>query len=310
MFLLMHGMIKKRWFENMNLKQLRYFIEVAEQRSFTKAAHKLYICQSALSKMIKVLEEDLEVKLIERQGKHFQLTSEGELLYENGKEILTRTNDELNVLIDSVHEEKGKLSLGIPPVIGTAYFPEIIYAFRKKYPNIELRIYEEGANTVKMKVEAGKLDIGIVIMPFASDDVDIVPIFNSKNVAVVHHTHPLAHRKEISFIELKAEKFIILNGTYMLHDQILMKCKESGFVPDIVIESSQWDFIAQMIQMNQGITILPKPIMKKFNVKDIRLLSLKNPEFPWDIAMIRMKNKYKSNPVQLFLKFMKTLDKI
>lgn len=291
----------------MNLKQLRYFIEVADQRSFTKAARKLYICQSALSKMIKVLEEDLQVTLIDRKGRHFQLTSEGELLYENGKDILTRTNHELTMLVDSVHKEKGKLSVGIPPVIGTAYFPEIIYAFRKKYPDIELYIYEEGANTVKTSVEEGRLDIGIVIMPFASDDVDIVPIFKSTNVAVVHHTHPLANRSEVSFIELKDEKFIILNQTYMLHDQIVTKCKESGFVPDIVSESSQWDFIAQMVEMKQGITILPKPIMHKFNLQDLRLLKLTKPEFPWDIAMIRMKCKYESHPVKLFLKFMETL---
>lgn len=294
----------------MNLKQLHYFIEVAEEKSFTRAAQNLFICQSALSKMIKVLEDDLSVKLIDRHGKHFQLTSEGELLYANGKDILMRTNEELNALIDSVHKEKGKLSIGIPPVIGTAYFPEIIYAFRKKYPDIELCIYEEGANTVKMKVEEGKLDIGIVIMPFTSDDVYIVPIFKAMNVAAVHYTHPLAEKKEISMIELKDEKFIILNETYMLHDQIIMKCKESGFIPNIVSESTQWDFIAQMIKMNQGITILPEPIMKKFNFKDIRLLQLKEPVFPWDIAMIRMKHKYESNPVQLFLKFMKTLEKM
>lgn len=297
----------------MNLKQLRYFIEVADQRSFTKASHNLFVCQSALSKVIKVLEEELAVKLIDRHGKYFQLTSEGEVLYRNGKEILLRTDEELSELLDSVHKEKGKLSVGIPPVIGTAFFPEIIYAFRKKYPAIELFIYEEGANTVRQRVEEGKLDIGIVIMPFDFEEFETFPIFRSQNKLVVHTSHFLAKYKEAEFIALKKERFIVLNETYMLHNQIIRKCKESGFKPTIVCESSQWDFIVEMVKMNQGITILPEPILKKFNLTGLSLLTLKKPSFPWDIAMIRMKEKYQSKPIQLFFKFIKelhTLDKM
>lgn len=288
----------------MNLKQLRYFIEVAEQQSFTKASGNLYVCQSALSKMIKVLEQDLGVQLIDRSTKHFKLTSEGEVLYEHGHDLLKRTNAELEMLIDSVHKEKGRLSIGIPPVIGTAYFPTIIHAFRKQYPEIELRIFEEGANKVKGKVEEGKLDIGVVMLPFQAEGFSVTPIFTSSNIVVVHKDHPLADRKSIHLKELRNDSFILLDSTYMLHDQILLKCNMAGFQPNILCESSQWDFIAEMVSLNQGVTILPAPILKRFRSDNIRILSIDEPKFPWDVEMIRLKDNYKSHPIQLFLDWM------
>lgn len=294
----------------MNLKQLRYFIEVAEQRSFTRASGNLYVCQSALSKMIKVLEQDLGVQLIDRSTKHFQLTSEGEVLYEHGRDLLKRTSAELEELIDSVHKEKGRLSIGIPPVIGTAYFPRIIQAFRELYPDIELQIYEEGANTVKNKVEEGKIDIGIVMMPFYAEGFHVTPIFTSENIIVVHKDHPLANRTSVYLKELQNDRFILLDSSYMLHDQILMKCKEAGFQPDVLCESSQWDFIAEMVSMNQGVTILPAPILKRFKSEDIRILAIEEPQFPWNVGMIRMKDKYCSHPIQLFLDWMMTQRKV
>lgn len=288
----------------MNLKQLTYFIEVAEQKSFTKAAKKLFVCQSALSKMMKVMEADLDVQLIDRSVRKFQLTAEGELLYENGKEVLNNTNRELGRLIDSVHKHKGKLSIGIPPVIGTAYFTNIVSEFRKLYPEIELSIVEKGANTVKEKIENGSLDIGVIILPCTNIDLDVSVIFSSENVAVVPKSHPLARRKHIELQELKNEKFILLNDSYMLHGQILEHCELAGFTPNIVCESSQWDFVAEMVALQQGVTILPLPILKKYKSKEIVTLHLKNPKFPWDIAMILKKERYISNPIKTFLAFM------
>ena len=137
----------------MNIKQLTYFIEIAKRKSFTKAANELYISQSALSKTVKMLESQLEVQLIDRASKTFKLTDEGQILFEKGQLVLDKLNDELDMLYDSLSLKQGKLSIGIPPVIGTAYFTSIIYQFRNLYPHIELTIAEAGANTIKEKVD-------------------------------------------------------------------------------------------------------------------------------------------------------------
>lgn len=198
--------------------------------------------------------------------------------------------------------------MGVPPVISTIYFTSTIQEFRNMYKNINLSVIEAGANTVKDKVEKGEIDIGVVILPFSSQDFNITPVFMSDNVVVVHKKHPLASKKEVAMAEIKDEPLIILNETYMLHDRIKALCAKAGFEPNIICTSSQWDFIAEMVALNQGISILPRPILSKFYSKNIRLLTIKDPEFPWNIALIVRKDKYVSKAIKLFIEFVKNID--
>lgn len=287
---------------------MNYFVEIARQKSFTNASKNLYICQSALSKAIKTFESELDIILIDRTSKNFKLTPEGQLLYENGIIALKVINEQLTKLQDSISLEKGSIKVGVPPVISTIYFTFTIQEFRNMYPNINLSVIEAGANTVKDKVEKGEIDIGVVILPFSSQDFNITSVFMSDNVVVVHKNHPLASKKEVSFSEIKDEPLIILNETYMLHDRIKALCAKAGFEPNIICSSSQWDFIAEMVALNQGITILPRPILSKFHSKNIRLLTIKDPEFPWNIALIVRKDKYVSKAIKLFIEFVKNID--
>lgn len=289
----------------MNLKQLTYFIALAKNQNFTTAANELFICQSALSKTIKAMEEDLNVQLVDRTAKHFCLTPEGRMLYQEGQDALESINNQMEHLRDCINAENGEISVGIPPVISTIYFASIIQGFRKAYPGIRLNIAEEGANTVKEKVQSGEIDIGVVILPFASDDFHILPVFKSDNVLTVSTEHPLACRDKAAFRELRNEEFISLDKTFMLHSRTRELCHMSGFEPNIVMESSQWDFVAEMVSLNQGVAILPRPILSRFNSDKIKILTLTEPEFPWDIALIIRKDKYVSNPIKNFQTYVK-----
>ncbi len=291
----------------MNIKSLTYFIEVAKEKSFTKASKNLFVCQSALSKSIKNFEFELDITLIDRTSKEFKLTPEGEIFYENGLIALKHINEQLSMLLDSVSLEKGKINVGVLPVISTIYFTSIIQQFRAAYPSIELNVIEAGANTVKSKVESGQIDIGVVILPFSSENFDVTKIFEAEIVAVVNKAHPLAKKDEISLIDIKDEPFISLNETYMLHDIIISKCAEAGFTPNTIYKSSQWDFIAELVALNQGITILPKPILSKFHSKNIKTLKIKD-GFPWNIAFVVRKDKYISKAIKLFIDFTKEIE--
>lgn len=256
----------------MNIKSLNYFIEVAKEKSFTNASKNLFVCQSALSKAIKTFENELDITLIDRTSKHFKLTPEGQLLYENGVIALKVINEQLEMLLDSVSIEKGKIKVGVPPVISTIYFTSIIKSFKDNFHSINLQIIEAGANTVKDKVHNGEIDIGVVILPFSSDEFNITPIFSADVVVVANKSHPFASREEVSLLEIKDEPLISLNETYMLYDRIKIRCNEAGFEPNIICTSSQWDFIAEMVALNQGISILPKPILSKFHSKNIKAI--------------------------------------
>ena len=169
----------------MNIKSLNYFIEVAKEKSFTNASKNLFVCQSALSKAIKTFENELDITLIDRTSKHFKLTPEGQLLYENGVIALKVINEQLEMLLDSVSIEKGKIKVGVPPVISTIYFTSIIKSFKDNFHSINLQIIEAGANTVKDKVHNGEIDIGVVILNLKKSNLFTKALNDGANGAVI-----------------------------------------------------------------------------------------------------------------------------
>ena len=289
----------------MNLKHLSYFVDISKRESFTKAADDIYVSQSALSKSVKSLEQELNVTLIDRTSKSFNLTEEGRILYVEGEKLLQYIDESQDEIIEKIHQNRRRLRIGVPPVISTVYFSQLLFRFIKQYPNIELEISEVGANIVQNQINAGNIDIGVVILPIInSDNYHIIPAMSSDNALIVNKDHPLASRDEVDFKELEHEDFLILDRTYMLHDRIIKNCEIAGFYPHITTESSQWDFLAEMVAYNQGISILPVPIMKRFYSSDrIKMIRLKEPEFPWNIAMIFKKEKLITAQMEEFIHF-------
>ena len=289
----------------MNLKHLSYFVDISKRESFTKAADDIYVSQSALSKSVKSLEQELNVTLIDRTSKSFYLTEEGRILYVEGEKLLQYIDESQDEIIEKIHRNRRRLRIGVPPVISTVYFSQLLFRFIKQYPNIELEISEVGANIVQNQINAGNIDIGVVILPIInSDNYHIIPAMSSDNALIVNKDHPLASRDEVDFKELEHEDFLILDRTYMLHDRIIKNCEIAGFYPHITTESSQWDFLAEMVAYNQGISILPVPIMKRFYSSDrIKMIRLKEPEFPWNIAMIFKKEKLITAQMEEFIHF-------
>lgn len=287
--------------DTMEIRQLIYFVEIAKAGSFTGAAKIMHITQPALSKIIKALEYELGILLFDRSEKVLQLTDTGKEFYEKAEKLIL----DFNALTDSVKDieslKKGHIRIGIPPVIGTCYFPSLIAGFREKHPGVTITILEEGARTVHDKVEEGSIDMGIVILPIDQDKFDIIPIISDDNVLIVNIEHPLANKKIVRYEELKDENFVLLNETSMLHDQIIAACKESGFEPIVTVKSSQWDFLAELVSLNQGISILPKPIIKRFNTNLIKVIPIDHSFVRWRVAIILKKERYVSFAMKEFI---------
>lgn len=124
--------------EILDARQLYYFIEVAKQKSFTKAAKALHLSQPTISKVVKNLEDELNIELIDRSGKGIELTIAGEVFLNEGKKIIGMIEDLSSLLDDMKDLKKGKIIIGIPNLIGYLYFPPILKAFRDLYPNITI----------------------------------------------------------------------------------------------------------------------------------------------------------------------------
>ncbi|MFF2447010.1 LysR family transcriptional regulator [Neobacillus sp. NPDC058068] len=287
----------------MDIRHLTYFIEVAKYKSFTKASQSLHLSQSTLSKVVKSLEEELNVELIDRSTKNIELTEAGEIVLAEGEMIIESINDLSDHLYDLMNLKKGKIKIGIPPIIGFLFFPKIIKGFNTLYPDIKIKLFEYGTIRVEQEVRDGLLDLGVVILPVNEEEFDVVPFVNEELMLFVHASHPLAQREQVEMKELRNETFILFKKGFALHDLIIQECLQAGFSPEIAYESFEWDFMTGMIGENLGISIFPKPIEKKVNQDLIKTIPIVNPTLPWKLGFISKKKKYASPAVREFIQY-------
>ncbi|WML51347.1 LysR family transcriptional regulator [Neobacillus sp. PS3-12] len=289
----------------MESRQLGYFIEVAKQLSFSKAAEKLNVTQPTLSKMVKNLEEELDVLLFDRTTKHMELTDAGEIVFEEAQEIMRMMNNLSDKLADRMKIKKGHVKIGLPPVIGSLFFPNLIRDFRQYYPNIQIGLEEEGAKKVEKMIEEGTVDFGVAVLPVNQELFDSNPFVKSELKLIVYDGHPLAEVDTIPLKRLKNESFLFMREGFALHDRIREHCIQAGFNPNVIYESSQWDFITEMVANGNGVAILPEPLCRKLDPSVIKAISIIEPKIPWDLAVIWKKNKYLSYATKELLQFIK-----
>ncbi|MGA9290696.1 MAG: LysR family transcriptional regulator [Anaerobacillus sp.] len=290
----------------MDIKQLAYFIEVARQKSFTKASHSLYISQPTLSKMVKNLETELDVELLDRSARSSELTDAGKIVFAEGEKILNMVDDLSSHLYDMMHLKKGHIKIGLPPLIGVLYFPTIIKGFQERYPDITIELMEHGANIAQEKILDGELDFGIGLLPVNEEKFDTLPFTSEELMLFVHRSHPLAERKSVTIEDVREERIILFSEDFMLHDQMIKRCQNAGFEPHISYESSQWDFISDMVGHNLGFTFFPRSILTKINQDNVVPIPIEKPSIPWDLGIILRKEKYISYASRAFIDYMKS----
>ncbi|MBM7634359.1 DNA-binding transcriptional LysR family regulator [Geomicrobium sediminis] len=289
----------------MQIKQFRYFIEVYQQVSFSRASEKLGISQPALSKVIAQLEEELELQLFDRSTRQLQITAEGEAMYEYAQKVIREVEDFKQAAVDLRTKHKGHFRFGLPPVIGSSFFPKVISAFQKQYPDAKMGIVEEGARVVQQSILHGELDVGIGILPIPDTELEVIPIVKRKLLLVVSNEHPLADAKKVKMSELKGEHFLLFKRGFSLYDRVREASIDSGFEPNVIHESTQWDFLLKMVKENLGVSFLPETIVEDSNQTGIRAIEVDHPLIHWNLALISRKNGYQSPATTAWIDYVK-----
>lgn len=285
----------------MEYRALKSFIEVADHKSYTLAAEHSYHSQPSLSKAVKKLEEELEVVLFNRTRKQLQLTDAGEVVYQQGRKALTAL-EELPLLLDELKEvATGLIKIGMPPLIGTLFFPKIARDLHIKSPNVKIELYELGAKVVENLVQNGDIDAGIVVLPTDDTLFNVQTFISDEFFVFVHKAHPLAKQKNLTLEDLKEEEFILFSKEFTLHKYIISACREVGFNPTISYESSQWDLIIELVASRLGIALLPQSIFDKQNNDQIVMVPLQAPPLLWRLGIITKKDGYQSFALKKFM---------
>lgn len=293
----------------MDIRDLQYVLELARRRSFTKASEALHITQPTLSKMIKNLEEELGVQLFTREGKQVDLTDAGRVILEQAGPIVDAFHSLTSELQDLTRLGKGQIRIGLPPMVGANFFPRVMSQFRSHYPGVTIQLEEAGSVKVEALVAGGALDMGVVLLPVDDSRFDSYTIIRERLRLIVHPGHPLAAegRKQVRLSELAPEAIILFREDFGLHDKIILECRKAGFEPNVLYESSQWDFMAEMAAAGLGVSLLPEVICRTLDPSRVRVLELVEPVIPWHLAMIWRKKSYLSYAAREWIRFTQEL---
>ncbi len=285
----------------MDIRTLRYFVEVVRQQSFTRAAEKLYVTQPTISKMLKNLEDELNCTLLIRDGRKLLMTDTGQVVFERGLAILDEFRQLEAELSDINHLNKGVLRLGIPPMVGMLMAGPI-GLFRQRYPGVELKISEFGGLTVQQAVINGELDLAMTALPVEEESaLTTLPLFSHPLCVLVPRSGEWLEQTSVSPTQLAAHPLLIYNEDFALSRQLMQLFARHDVKPRIAVRSGQWDFLAAMVQAGVGVAILPEPICRKLDEKTLRWLPLES-ELRWQLGMIWREGVYLSHSAQAWLK--------
>ncbi|WP_260258381.1 LysR family transcriptional regulator [Vibrio intestinalis] len=284
----------------MESKQLRHFVAVAEQGNFTHAAKRLHIAQPALSISIKKFEQQLGVTLLRRNDRKIELTTEGKLLYEHSKRVLQQLDDAELAMKELKGLEKGEVRLGAPSMMGSYFFPEVLMAFKSRYPDLKLTLVDAGTSSIRKMLLDGELDIGVIQSDDVPDDLETGHILQSEMVAVVSQDHPLTELSSISFEEFFKHDLVMFKDGYFHRDFIENEAKQQKREVNFSFETNLLPMILNIVRNEFAITALLELVTKhEQGVVGIPF----SPPIKLDLALAWRRDGYLSIADRAFIEF-------
>ncbi|MFB9124893.1 LysR family transcriptional regulator [Paraburkholderia dipogonis] len=243
----------------MDLKQLRYFVAVAEELHFGRAAKRLFISQPALSFDIRKFEEQLGVQLLARTNKTVSLTNAGQVLLGEARRLLLQANEAERMTVRSAHGLAGRLRIGFVNSMLYRGMPQAVKRFEADYPGVEIVLKEMNTSEQVHAIQRMQIDMGCAHWGNFPADVISTPIFSEPFLCCLPAAHPLARKRKVDLRALAQEPFILFPRTVSphYHDLIIAQCVGAGFSPLIRHEARLWQTVVTMVGFGMGVALVP-----------------------------------------------------
>ncbi|WP_293336536.1 LysR family transcriptional regulator [Microcoleus sp. CAWBG58] len=286
----------------MELRHLRYFIAVAEELNFTRAAERLHMAQPPLSQQIQHLEAELGFQLFRRTKRTVMLTEAGQVFFEESQKILLQVDRAIQLGKQTSRGELGQLTVGFVSSAAHNVVPAILQAFRTRFPAVKLELHELTTNEQLQRLREGRIDIGFVRPPIEEDGINSEIVFREPLIVALPETHPSADRAVIELRELSAEPFILFPRSLApgLYDPIVSLCQQAGFSPIAGQEAIQMQTIISLVAAEMGVAIVPAS-MQNFQRTGVVYKHLQEPSPIVSIALI-----WRDNPTPAVQRFLQT----
>ena len=289
----------------MQFESLKVFCDLAETESFTKTAQINSVSQSAVSQTISALERHFNSLLIERSKKNFRLTSEGEVLYQHGKELL-QTYDAIHSRMQEIKQIiSGDIRVATVYSLGLHDLPPYVKRFMKEHPEVNIHVEYRRANQVYEGVLGNIVDLGLVAYPVPDAKLEVIPLRKDPLVLACHPQHPLAKLKAVKLKALNGQKFISFEPDIPTRKALDKLLKGQGVTVQHVMEFDNIETVKRAVELDCGVAIVPATTIRQ-EVADQTLAAvpLEGNHFR-PLAAIHRKAKVLSPAIKQFVALLK-----
>jgi len=267
------------------LRHLEYFVAVAEERHFTRAAERMRVAQSGLSASIRALERDLDAELFVRSTRRVELTDAGRALLAEAHRTLASAAAARDAVAAVRGLLRGSLTVGTEQCLGVIDLPPLLAAFRRAHPGVEIRLRHAGSGHVVEQIRLGRLNVGFVALPGpAPDGVRLVPLAAERMVLLCHPAHPLAERDTVDVAALAGEDFVDFSadwGARRVNDQTFAQVERR-----ISVEVNDVHTLLDFVHQDLGVALVPAPVTRKAHAKGLHVATLAAEDAPaWQVSI-------------------------
>jgi len=286
----------------MELWQLEVFSAVAEEKSFSRAGHRIRRTQPAVSSAIKLLETELGERLFDRMGKNIRLTEAGDLLFDYSKRLLGLREEALLAIGELRGLSRGTLRLGANETTCLYLLPDVLAAFKQAHPHVQIDIHRAITSSITERVVEGKLDFGIVTLPVKNAQLQTITIHRDEMALIVGPTHALSSRRSVRMVDLENAPFILHKIGTTTRERLVKHFHDGGVKLNVTMELASIETIKRFVSIGMGISIVPRLcIARELQDGSLRSLVIRDARFQRKLGLIYNNNRYQSKAAKAFL---------
>lgn len=291
----------------MELRQLQYTLQIAEEKNFSRAADKLHIAQPSLSQQLSKLEQELGVKLFQRNTSTVELTYAGSSFIEHAQRIMDAVAELRQEMDDISQLRAGRVVIGSMPITGSHLLPYVLPAFKQNYPDIRVTLLEDTSLNLEKLTAGGSTDLSLLSLPLQEPTLSYVPIGEEIIDLAVPPDHRLTNipgirEQGVPLEELRDEAFIVLKKGQGFRKLTVDLCRSAGFEPNVVFESNNMETVQSLVAAGMGITLVPRFIARAKRSELIpAYLPLTQPVPSRTLVIAYRKGRYLSKAAEAFI---------
>lgn len=284
----------------MDIREIRYFVEVAREQNITRAAKNLYLSQPALSRTIKKIEDEFNTKLFTAIDRRMILTDRGNEIYKLCQELMSKYNTIIDTLLCNGDSYGGKIDLAMPLINSQTQFMQLFLEFFEKYPKIRLNVYEKGDHETEEAVFEGRVDIGVVMKTSQKGQFDEIDILSSEVFVLAHEDKHYAKKGFVTPEDLKDDMLFLQSDDYALFNEVSERFRAANVIPHIGFTSARRELLVSLAKQCNGAVIMPHMILQTEEVENTKMIPFYEP-FSCGLTIITRKNRHLSDAAELLI---------